>query len=266
LYGSAISAPLYWIISSSDRWFIGAYLDMTALGIYAFTYNIAVIGQMLNSAISVTWRTEALKIHEENPEDAARALGQIWSRFMAILLIAWLAITAAAGDIIRLISDPQFHAGAVLVPWIAGAVMMRGIGQISGVGFMINKNMLPNTYWYIVAALACLLLNLWLIPQYQIWGAALAQFISFTIAAGGILLTAQRAYRMDIPLVKLGICMMSCIAAASVMVQPWSVSGWLSLLYKFPAGIAVVFLLLLYMDAAWLKATWLSVIKKLSGK
>ena len=59
-----ITAPAYWVISSSDRWFLGYFADATTVGIYSVSAGVAVAGLTINSAILTIWIPEATKLFE----------------------------------------------------------------------------------------------------------------------------------------------------------------------------------------------------------
>ena len=45
----AVTAPMYWLVSSSDRWFLGHFGDESQVGIYSVAYSLASLSLMLNS-------------------------------------------------------------------------------------------------------------------------------------------------------------------------------------------------------------------------
>ena len=253
--GAAISAPLYWIISTSDRWFIDAYQDHKSVGIYGFTYNIAIIGQMLNSAFVVAWRTESVRNYEAIPQDAPRTLGRLWSRFVVQMALTWLVVTAAGGDIIRLLADRQFHDGVIFVPWIAGGVFFYGVSHLASTGLLLKKNMRPFTLWYLICAVISVMLNFIFVRALGVVGAAIVQCITFGIAAVGIMWTAQKIYPLIIDFRQIGIAISAIIIAGILMSPTWSTAPLFSLCYKFPVGVSIALAIFYYVSPDWFKRT-----------
>ena len=44
-----VTAPMYWLLSSSDRWFLQHYHGAEAVGVYSIGYSVAIVGMMVNN-------------------------------------------------------------------------------------------------------------------------------------------------------------------------------------------------------------------------
>ncbi len=56
-----VTAPMYWLLSSSDRWFLQHYHGAEAVGVYSIGYSFAMVGMMVNNAITSVWLFEAAR-------------------------------------------------------------------------------------------------------------------------------------------------------------------------------------------------------------
>jgi O-antigen/teichoic acid export membrane protein len=252
---------LYWIVSTSDRWFISAYLDHKSVGIYAFSCSIAYIGQMLNSAFLSAWRTESFRTFEQSPSVAQEVLGRLWSRFAVMLGLVWLAIAAAGGDIIRLLSRGDFHDGAMFVPWLAGAVFFYGVAHLANTGLLLGKNMRPWTVCWIAGAISSLGLNLFFVRRFGALGAAMVQMISFAIIAIGVTLVSQKTYPLKIHFRKLLTVGLAVGATGLSMSIAWHSAPLVSLALKFPVGLIAAAAASYYIAPDWLT----SALRRISG-
>jgi O-antigen/teichoic acid export membrane protein len=137
-----VTAPLFWLMNSADRWFLSLWRGEGELGVYAFAASIGMFGLMLNNGIMLTWFPEMNRVYEAGGEEATASIGRMWARLVVSLLIVWLAVSAAGGDVLRLLSDPRFHDGARLVPWIAGGAFFYG--RLPGEhGVVLRKDLTP---------------------------------------------------------------------------------------------------------------------------
>ena len=46
---AVVTAPMYWLLSSSDRWFLQHYHGAEAVGVYSIGYSVAIVGMMVNT-------------------------------------------------------------------------------------------------------------------------------------------------------------------------------------------------------------------------
>ncbi len=192
------TALMYWLQISADKWIIASYVDTRALGIYSFSSNLALVGLMLNSAITLTWFPEATRAHSENKDTAKYILGRLWARLTVGLMIVWLIITIFGGDVLRLLADPQFHSGAKYIPWIAGGVFFYGVSSLANTGLLLSESLKPAAVWWLLAGTLNVSLNIIFIPVGGVLAAAIINFACFAFAAIGVMIVAQRRYALVI--------------------------------------------------------------------
>jgi O-antigen/teichoic acid export membrane protein len=239
-----VTAPVYWIISSSDRWFLGYFENTASVGIYTIGYNVAVIGMMANKAVLSVWTPETVKEFERNPDQAPILLGMTAERLVAGFACVWLAIAAAGGDLIRLLAAPAFHHATVVVPFIAAGVMFHGIIHLANAVFLLMKR-LENTIWFWIAGGALsMLLNIVLIPKFGILGAAISQVGSYLLIAVGMVIGAQRMYPLKLNWSRLGGVLVGSCFMAILMFPAWASTPVASLLLKLPIGVVTTMIVL----------------------
>lgn len=260
-----VTAAMYWVIGSSDRWFIGLFRDQHELGIYSFASNIGMSGLVFNSAVIATWFPEATLSYEQNAESAAAPLGREWARLVVLLIIVWLAVASSGGDIIRLLAHPRFHEGARYVPWVAAGVLLYGIASIANTGLWVAKDMKPNAIWWLCGAVTSLILNTALVRSWGAMGAALTSCASFGLIALGVSWSAHRKFPLLVPRWRVFFLGLLALIAGVPMTVSWHGSPAYSLCLKFPVGVLVGALILyrgspesfwsaLNMAQSWLRA------------
>lgn len=234
-----VTAPMFWLLSSLDRWFIQYYHGAEAVGIYAMGYSIATVGMIVNSAVTSAWLPEASREYELDQERAKYTLGRVMSRLLAAMAIIWFMVTAAGGDIVRWLADVRFHSSGEFVPFIAGGVLFYGASQLALHGLILIGEFKRAAYWWLIGGLFCAVLNFLLVPCYGGLGAAITQTASFALICIGIFYTSQARYRIQLDWNRLAPILATILAAGLLLTQPWHVVASLSLLMKLPIGISV---------------------------
>lgn len=234
-----VTAPMYWLLSSSDRWFLQYFHGAEAVGIYSIGYSVGIIGMTINAAVMAVWLPEASREYEQDRELAKLTLGRLMSRLIAAMALIWLMATAAGGDIVRLLANERFHASAAFVPYIAGGVFFYGTSQLALYGLVLVEQFKWAAVWWFVGGLVCAFLNLLLVPQNGGLGAAMTQSASFAFIAIGIFATSQAKYRVRLDCCRLGAVLGLVFVAGLFLAPIWHTSPSVSLLIKFPFGVAV---------------------------
>ena len=248
----AVTAPVFWLMASADRWIIAYVRGSAELGVYAFASTVGMVGMMLNSAITLTWFPEMTREYESAGVESFPRIGRLWARLASGLMVAWIAVSAAGGDVIRLIADPRFHGGTMFVPWLAGGIFFYGIASLANTGLILKKDLTPAIRWWVAGAVLNLAMNLLLVPQLGGTGAAMATCASFWLIAAGVMRTAQARLFLPVPWKVLGVSGAVSLAAGMVMIPAWSGNPARSLTLKFPVGIAAAAAVLRISAPEWL--------------
>ncbi len=248
-----VTAAMYWVISSSDRWFIGLFRDQRELGIYSFASNVGMIGLALNSAVIATWFPEVTLSYERDAENAPTALGREWARLVVMLIIVWLAVASSGGDILRLLANPRFHEGSRYVPWMAASVAAYGLASVANTGLWVAKDMRPNAAWWFCGAMTSVVLNALLVRTWGAMGAAVTSCTSFALIAAGVSWSAHRSFALQVPWGSLALLAGIVFVIGFPMTIPWNSSPFLSLCLKFPVGFLIAGIILLRVEG---KLSW----------
>lgn len=232
-----VTAPAYWVLSSSDRWFLAAYHDHAAVGIYSIAFAVGTVGLVVGTAITAAWLPELSRneagagpAQSEHKRDMVQLL-------LASLVIVAVAVSAAGGDVIRALADRRFHAAADSVPWLAAGAMFYGAMHV-GNALLIMKSRL---HWAAIAWLLALAvsvgLNLWLVPTHGAAGAAMVQAISFLFVMLLVWISVLRFEPLALRWSRLAAACSIAAISATLMQFAWFDRPWLSLVAKLPIGL-----------------------------
>lgn len=212
-----VTAPMYWILSSSDRWFLQVSADSATVGVYAVACTFGQLGMMVNSALLAIWLPEATRLHESVDADGSRArLGVLIVRLVAIMMLVWVGVGLLGGDLLRLLSQERFHRGASVVPWIASAVFFYGCYHVANTGLFLGRRLNVSALVWATVGVLSLAANGLLVPRYGMMAAALVQAVTFALLAIVVLALSQREHPIHLPYARMAWAIAIAVAALAL--------------------------------------------------
>ena len=180
------------VTALSDRWVLNAFLSADQVGVYAIGATFGLSIKLFLAAFSYAWTPFAF---EAMNRPAAKTLyGRVTIYVTGLLVLLATILSAISEDLVRLMTDPAFHAAGAVVPWIASGVVFQGFYQTAAMGLIITKRtgLLPVAT--AAAAAVAVGANLLLVPRFGIVGAAWSTTCAYaTLAVVGYVLS-QRVY------------------------------------------------------------------------
>lgn len=183
-YGAPLTpnSLIRWITDSSDRYLIGIFLGLNAVGIYSAAYAIGSLIQLLIAPIQFILFPELSRLYDEGKIEHVRVyLSHSMHYFFLIAIPSVAGLSVLAIPILEIFTTPEFIKGGILIPFIALAGLFGGVFQIIiNITHLVKKTQF-NLMIHIVAATSNLALNVILIPYIGILGAAMASLISYIL-------------------------------------------------------------------------------------
>jgi len=261
-----VTGSMYWILSSSDRWFIKHFWGEGTVGIYSFAYNVAIIGIIVNTAMVLTWFPESVRAYEKDGEGASVVLGEVWGGLALLLCLVWLMVASVGGDAIRLLADSRFHSGAAYVPWIAGGVYFYGMAQLANTGLLISKNMKPAAQLWFIGGILNLFLNYFAIRAWGAYGAAIINCLSFGFIYFGVMWRSTRYYNLSVAWKKLSLAAVVVLICGVLMSPAWHSYPLLSICFKLPIYVIICLFLVRFIVPGWVSQIKAHLAKIVNGK
>jgi O-antigen/teichoic acid export membrane protein len=246
-----VTAPMYWVVSSADRWFLQTFHGPGAVGTYSIAYGVGAIGLVVNSAVIAVWIPEASKEFEQNRERARQSLGLLVSRLGVGLALVWMMVASLGPDMMRCLTNVRFHQSAPIVPYIAAGVFFYGVFHLASIGLLLAKKLYWSAVWWICGGLVCVSLNFALVPEYGGIGAAAAQALSFALIAVGAAATSQAILRLTVRWSTLLGSVALVILVQIALQGAWHVRPIFSVLEKLPIALMVCFSLAWFVAPDW---------------
>jgi O-antigen/teichoic acid export membrane protein len=195
------SGILFFIISSSDKFFIAHLLNLSEAGIYAASYSIGSIILFFSGSISFVLYPKLIKLWEQKETMRLKTYLEY-----SIKLFLALAIPGSAGlyilsqPLLGLLATSEYAAGGVLVLLIALGTTMYGLYQITVCIICLAE----QTKWLPLAialsAATNICINLALIPKIGIVGAACSMVVAYFVLAIFVSIWAGKIFHYSIGL------------------------------------------------------------------
>lgn len=167
------------ILSSSDKYMLEIYSNLSSVGIYSLGYTFGVIPLMIASAFDKTWTPLYIENYEDKESDKLFAV--ITKYFIIILAFVTFCLIIFSKELIIILADAEYLQSYTVIPIIAIGAFFMGIYFLPSKVFFYQKKTYILSIMTIVAAVINITLNIILIPIYDIYGAAIATLISYFI-------------------------------------------------------------------------------------
>tara|TARA_B110000438_G_C15809768_1_gene649095 strand:+ start:935 stop:2335 length:1401 start_codon:yes stop_codon:yes gene_type:complete len=190
------AAILFIITGMIDRFFINHYLGLAEVGIYGAGYKIGSIISISIIAFNLNWQPYYLKHHEDRMFSSnIKKISQLFSVFLLLIVtlisIGWKLIIKVELFNYTLIGS-EFWDSGVIIPWIAFGYYFYGLFILQMPTVYLKNKQLWVPFFWAVAAIINILLNITLIPLMGLIGAGVATLSSYLIMFIFIYIKNQR--------------------------------------------------------------------------
>ena len=177
------TAIFWWITSVSDRYMINWMVDSTANGIYTMACKLPTAIILLSGAFSDAWQYSAVSEKKDGEADEYKTFfSDSWLSFQGILFFGCSLVIAIAKPGVRLLTaSEEYYSAYAYVPLLCCAMVFSSFATFMGSSFLVYKKSRLSFVTSMVGAVANIILNFILIPKYEIYGAAVATFVSYFI-------------------------------------------------------------------------------------
>ena len=179
-------------LNFGDRFFLNELVGTAEVGRYELGVRIASAMVLLITAFRMAWPAFAYSI--EDDDEAKRTYAFVLTYFVAAASWLALALGLLSPWLVRLLATPEYYEGGRVVALLAfGGVAFAGyIVMAIGVG----RAKRTQFNWVITGAAAAIsvVLNLLLVPRYELIGSGIAAASAYTAMFLGMCWYAQRVF------------------------------------------------------------------------
>jgi O-antigen/teichoic acid export membrane protein len=182
------------MIDFNDRFFLGKLVGRDEVGQYAIGVRIAAALVFLLWAFRLAWPAFAYSIRDD--DEARRTYGYVLT--YVVLVGSWgaLALGLTSPWLVRLLTTPEFYEGSRVVAPLAFSAVAFGAYVVVVISVGRAKRMASNFVITGLAAALNVVLNILLIPPYEMMGAAIATTVSYVALFAGMTWKAQQVFRV----------------------------------------------------------------------
>lgn len=169
----------WWLNSASDRFFILAMLGASANGIYSMINRLPSMISTLMNIFSQSWQISAVEEFDSN--DSKTFISNVFEYIISLVIFLSLILMIIIKPLINIILSANYHSGWKLVPFMLLAVIYMVLSSFLGVLYTANKKTVAILISTMLGAVINVGLTILFIKLTGIYGAALANVISFFV-------------------------------------------------------------------------------------
>ena len=187
-------------VDVSDRFILNHFLGKEDVGIYSFSYRIAMIMNVFVISFRTAWVPHSINL--VNAGKYKETLGKTFNKLVAVSGFILLTVSLFAGILFSIkigsftIFNSGYESGLTILPYVLLGYMFSGIGAF----YFIYPFIAEKSYLFLISdAIAFavnIILNFILVPVYGMKGSAVATTEAF--AAGALYLYAVSIRKVEI--------------------------------------------------------------------
>ena len=243
------NSVIKWVTDSSDRYLIGFLLGVSSVGIYGAAYSLGSLINYIASPLQFILFPELTKHYENGRMDLVEGYLERSVRYFLLLAIpAAAGLSILSGPLLEILTTPDFIAGENVVPLVAFGALFAGVFHMVINVTMLTKQTSLNMYIHLFVAILNIGLNILLIPELGIEGAAIATIVSYVLIGliGGYVSTRHISFHLDWKFIGKAVLSSLVMVTALYILSP---SGAVLVLVSLLIGVVVYFGMMFLMRA-----------------
>lgn len=166
-----------------DRFILNHFLDKTAVGLYSFSYRVAMVMNVFVISFRTAWTPYSLRLFNED-KNYPEVFGKSMTKFVALSLLVFLMVSSLIDDAFRFsffgfnIFNMRYEPGTVIIPFILLGYVLGGLASF----YTIYPYVSGRSHHFLISEaigfIVNFILNIILVPRFGIIGAAAATTLS----------------------------------------------------------------------------------------
>jgi len=171
------------VLNYLDRFFLNYYVTLEEVGLYTLAYQFGMlVNILLIGPLKRLWGPAFLSVKED--DNFSRFCAKSLTYVIAIAGFVFLGVALLSKEVLILISSEAYWDSYTVIPIIALTYAIWSARSLVEVGVVLKRKTSAIAFYTLIGAVLNIDLNLILIPQYGMAGAAWATLISFVITLG----------------------------------------------------------------------------------
>lgn len=183
----------FFIISSSDRFFLKHYTSLDEIGLYSLASKfVSVLSLVIFSPFWKMYGPYRFSIMKR--DDAKDVYANIQKGMLLLMVVCGLGLILMSKDILKILATPPFFGAYKPIPFLVLGAVSLAAYYLFQTGIYIEKQTKLISIMVATAAIINILLNFVLVPKMGMIGSAQAKFISYLALAVMTFFVSQRIY------------------------------------------------------------------------
>jgi O-antigen/teichoic acid export membrane protein len=194
------SLLLLWIVNSSARYFITHLLGISYAGIYSVSWSFANLCSFFITPIAVNVFYTISGLWEKGEVEKVRSYLKYSTKlFLSLTIPSVVGMSMFSQQLLKIFTTSEFLTSEALVLLLGIGIIFSGVYQINSYTILLIKQTKWIPFIIATASIISVGLNLLLIPQIGILGAAVSSVVSYFALAAIATIWARRAigYSVD---------------------------------------------------------------------
>ncbi len=184
----------FWLFSNADRVMLVKMASLEEVGLYIIASSMVAVLMLLHNGLGQSWLPHAMKLYEDDPEEAKITVGRTMNYFLAGAGIVVIGFVALSQEVLYVMVPPVYYDAFQAIPFLAVGIFFFMTTQVTVVGILVKN----KTVFIMVAcgflALANIGFNYLFIPRWGIAGAGVATGLSYLLLTAGYALISGRLW------------------------------------------------------------------------
>lgn len=199
-YPLIIAGVLSASVDVIDRFIIDHFMGKSEVGIYSFSYRIALIMNIFVMSLRSAWTPYSIRLY--NKGDYSNEFGKSFTKIIAVSLLIFLIVSIFIDDLFNFslsgfrLFDVQYAGGVQIIPVILVSYIFSAVITYYSVYPYVSGKSFHFLISDFIALVINLSLNFILIPLYGIMGAATATLISYLGSAFYLVIISERKIKI----------------------------------------------------------------------
>ncbi|MGM0218360.1 lipopolysaccharide biosynthesis protein [Enterococcus sp. AZ126] len=166
------NALMWWIMNASNRYFIFAFVGVTANGLFAVANKIPSILQIVSQVFNQAWQISA--IEEYNNKKKHAFYSNVFQVYFSLLIIVAALIMLALKYIYKFFVATEYYSSWNIVPFLLLGVIFTNLATFLGTNYMAAMKTKGAFRTSVIGGIVSILLSLFFIPTLGYMGSGLA--------------------------------------------------------------------------------------------
>jgi len=189
---------LLMLLTWADRYIINIYSGLAVVGIYTIGYRFSqIIDRFIVSSFGKALSPILFQQFATSIDEYKNTLSKLFKYYWIVILGITITYFVILKEVFSLLISVKYVEGYNIIPVVLLGVVLWGITNLLGVTLIMKEKTNKMFLFTFISVLLNIGLNFLLIPQYGMYGAAIATFISYFIQFVLIFKYTQKLLKID---------------------------------------------------------------------